>query len=208
MEYCEKVNLTNYSLIVPAVSVGNVGQLAADLLINSLKLEKLGYVWHGSVIPVAGGDPFGSSGTVSTGCEVFYSRKLELVVMQIRSGIVRSKGEFPQFVCAWAKQEGIRQIVILTGSSAHERRDEQLAGEPLRYIFCPLTPDAEKNNAFARQWRQFEVKDIHSRDRVPASGVSYIPGNRLLLVKNFSVPGSASKFKHPLTDCFQVPELH
>ncbi|KAL0281682.1 UNVERIFIED_CONTAM: hypothetical protein PYX00_002595 [Menopon gallinae] len=181
MEFCERINLRNYSLIVPSVSVGNVGQLAVDLLINSLGLKKLCYVWHESVIPVAGGDPFGNSKTISTGCEVFYSEKLELVVMQIRSGIMRTKSDFPQFLCSWVKEEGIRQVIILTGSSAHERRDEQLVGEPLRFIFCPLTPEAERNNAFARQWRGFEVKEIHSRDRGTVSGISYIPGSGIAL---------------------------
>ena len=53
----------------PAVSIGNVGQLAVDLVISSLTLNhcRIGYFHDACILPMAGNDPFNSNdGT--TGC--------------------------------------------------------------------------------------------------------------------------------------------
>lgn len=42
----------------PAVSVGNVGQLACDLLISALNARRVGFLYDDSTMPVAGSDPF------------------------------------------------------------------------------------------------------------------------------------------------------
>lgn len=42
----------------PSVSVGNVGQLAADLLINTLKLTHVGYLSDPAILPLVGNDAF------------------------------------------------------------------------------------------------------------------------------------------------------
>jgi hypothetical protein len=44
----------------PAVSVGNVGQLAVDLLVQNLHMDKVGYFSDDSFLPVIGNDPFAS----------------------------------------------------------------------------------------------------------------------------------------------------
>ncbi len=47
----------------PSVSIGNVGQLAADLVISTLSMAKVGYLYDDSLLPVVGNDPFASEGT-------------------------------------------------------------------------------------------------------------------------------------------------
>ena len=42
----------------PCISVGNVGQLAVDLLINSLRLGRVGYLHDPSLLPLVGNDAF------------------------------------------------------------------------------------------------------------------------------------------------------
>ena len=46
------------SLFQPAVSVGNVGQLAADLLISTMWLDRCGFIYHDSILPLVGNDPY------------------------------------------------------------------------------------------------------------------------------------------------------
>ena len=41
-------------LLQPCVSVGNVAQLAVDLLINTLSLSRAGHLHHPSILPLAG----------------------------------------------------------------------------------------------------------------------------------------------------------
>lgn len=45
--------------VQPALSIGNVGQLAVDLLIPSAKARRVAYLDEPSVLPCAGNDAFG-----------------------------------------------------------------------------------------------------------------------------------------------------
>ena len=47
-------DFTNYSLFIPSISVGNVGQLAIDLLISSLDMQKAGILYHAAIIGYIG----------------------------------------------------------------------------------------------------------------------------------------------------------
>ena len=42
----------------PCVSIGNVPQLAADLIINTLQLSRAGYLHHPGLLPLVGNDAF------------------------------------------------------------------------------------------------------------------------------------------------------
>ena len=76
----------DYTLVLPCISVGNVPQLAVDLLINSLlpcsdkgkDLELVGYIYSKHVRPFAGPDPFKLNGNMYStsiqgkSCQDFY----------------------------------------------------------------------------------------------------------------------------------------
>eukprot|EP01018_Ginkgo_biloba_P002858 Gb_26126 [translate_table: standard] len=47
------------TLILPALSIGNVGQLAVDLLVSSLGADKVGYLDDPYVLPCVGNDAYG-----------------------------------------------------------------------------------------------------------------------------------------------------
>jgi hypothetical protein len=54
----------------PSVAIGNVGQLAVDLLISTTQAKKCKTVWDPSFIPVVGSDPYSTSGNdIATGCD-------------------------------------------------------------------------------------------------------------------------------------------
>ena len=54
----------------PSVSVGNVGQLATDLLVTKLKPKKIGMIWHSAIMPLVGGDPYDfSQSDITTSAE-------------------------------------------------------------------------------------------------------------------------------------------
>ena len=63
-----------YSTIVlqPSVSVGNVPQLTVDLILNTLKLERVGWINDDSLLPVVGNDALDftrPAGYLHTGAE-------------------------------------------------------------------------------------------------------------------------------------------
>ena len=54
----------------PCVSVGNVAQLASDLLINTLKMERVGHLYDQCLLPLVCQSAFDhNTGELSTGAE-------------------------------------------------------------------------------------------------------------------------------------------
>jgi PAC2 family len=84
-------NWAGYTVIVPAVSVGNVGQLAVDVLICTYGLKKVGYFFDAHTLPFVGNDATSKAtkpkGRLTLGNEVFVSDERKLVVVQQRSSI-------------------------------------------------------------------------------------------------------------------------
>jgi len=165
-------NLTGYTVVLPAVSVGNVGQLAMDVLLASLTPSSLGQVHHPSLIPLVGPNPLDDSSTsITTAMQLYKHDPLKLVLLQIRSGIVPGKG--PQFLedfVNWCKSVGVSKVIVLTSSHAHERTDQQISSTPLRFLATPTlsTPPA---------WVQLETRERFpglSRQETPEA--VFIPG--------------------------------
>lgn len=48
-------------LFQPAVSVGNVGQLAIDLIISTLNMSKIGYFYTDCLVPMVGNNPYATA---------------------------------------------------------------------------------------------------------------------------------------------------
>ena len=72
----QRLALSSYTLSVgyvslqPCISVGNVGQLAVDLLINTLRLPRAGHLHHPSLLPLAGSGAYShTSGLLHTAAE-------------------------------------------------------------------------------------------------------------------------------------------
>ncbi|XP_048778809.2 proteasome assembly chaperone 2-like [Ostrea edulis] len=171
-----------YTLIVPAVSVGNVGQLAADLLISTMWLERCGFIYHDSILPLVGNDPFAHPEAdvckVVTSCEVYHSKLHQMVVIQQRAPFV--KGRMPSFrhwLTSWIKENKFEKVVILSSMHAHERLDVQLQGSQFRYV---ATPDLEAQHKErfsheALQWTTLEQRPTLSESGNTENSV-YLPG--------------------------------
>ena len=129
-----------YRLLLPSVSVGNVPQLALDLLINTATLPRVGWIKDDHLLPVVGGDAFDHehrSGILHCAAEVFVSEGDKLLIVQIRSPVAKSKGKrFMERLIHWIKQCKFELVILLTSSQAHERRDIQLSGSLFRFLLA------------------------------------------------------------------------
>ncbi|KAK2721675.1 hypothetical protein QYM36_003844, partial [Artemia franciscana] len=86
----------------PSLSLGNVGQLSIDLLLQSFsdEVEKVGYLNHPSLLPVVGHSPYSIDvAELYLGCEV--SIPVHVLEMQVIAGIYdgQSTGLSVFFVC-------------------------------------------------------------------------------------------------------------
>lgn len=130
-------NLAGYTLILPSVSVGNVGQLAVDLLITNLTTEKIGIIHHPAIYPLVGGDPYDpDSNNVITSADLHLVSQLSLVIMQIRAPLIKGEREnLLTELAAWCKSVGIQDLVMLASCNAYERwQYNQITGSQLRYL--------------------------------------------------------------------------
>jgi len=79
--------LKGKAILLPAVGPGNVGQLAMDILIESLSAEKIGVLSHPFLLPSVGVDAYShqKAGTLCHPLELYHVRDSEYVLLQQRS---------------------------------------------------------------------------------------------------------------------------
>jgi len=171
--------VTGFTAIIPSVCVGNVGQLATDLVLASAAApRRVSAVSHPALLPVVGADPIDETDNdrLMTACEVFRNDEKKLLVFQIRSGInAQGKDDFVAALVDWCKVENVSELIVLTSSSAEERIDEQLTGPQFRYL---STIEEEKFRKL--DWIQLEKRKrfpgLEHGKEVGAADAIFLPG--------------------------------
>jgi len=130
------VDFSNHTLVLPLLSIGNVGQLVADLLIFNGKFEKVGYLDSPYVFPVVGNDSFTTNGGIlTTNLEVFKHPDRPITIIQQRAPVIKKHNlDFVQSLVAWIKECKFKEVVILGSIDASRRIDIQMTSSPLRYV--------------------------------------------------------------------------
>uniref|UniRef100_A0A182J3S1 Proteasome assembly chaperone 2 n=1 Tax=Anopheles atroparvus TaxID=41427 RepID=A0A182J3S1_ANOAO len=130
-----EIDFTGYSFIVPSVSVGNVPQLAVDVVIENLQLEPLGQVWHPALIPIVGPAAFEHepNGSITTSAELYASEEKKLLVLQIRAPLVGSlqRAFFAQ-LADFVRDRKLARVFVLSSCFSHEKFDIRTG--PFRYV--------------------------------------------------------------------------
>jgi len=177
------------TLFVPTVSVGNVGQLSVDLIISTLGMERVGYIHHPSLLPVAGNNPFAHEDSntcqLMTCCEVYESQTAKVVVIQQRAPIVKGRGkQFSDWLTAWIKSQKFHQIVVLTSAFAQLRTDQQMGGSPFRILQSASMKELCGDWFKSHDWTELETRRSFPTPtplEISASGENqqlvYMPGS-------------------------------
>jgi len=188
-----------YTFILPAVSVGNVGQLAVDLVISTLQMKKAGLIHDDSITPVIGSDPYkgcfssrvgtlqlkpedatsNPAPSLMTSCELYESTSHRLVVMQLRSPLIRGrKTSFLRRLVDFIKEMRFSQTMILSSSHAHERIDTQLRGDQFRFLSSSSFLEAPLSEVLSTLgWTRLETRE--NRDDYGKDVNPYMPGGGL-----------------------------
>ncbi|KAJ9135574.1 hypothetical protein P3X46_032743 [Hevea brasiliensis] len=106
------------TLLLPALSIGNVGQLAVDLLVSSTKAERIGYLDDPYILPCVGNDAYGPipCGDLALPLEAYDSPASALTLIQQRSPVVQGMMiEFAKNLADFAVTSGKKHIVVLSG---------------------------------------------------------------------------------------------
>jgi len=188
----ESHNWQGYTLIMPSVCYCHIGQIAVDMLINSLKMKSAMILDWQCVEPIVAFNPYltNQEEELAFGCQVYEASNLKLLVIQQRGSIVSGKRqEFVNELLSFFKKYKLQEIIVLTAFNAVERTDVQLAGsDQFRYL-------STKNEPILN-WTQLEEridkhhhKSVRERDQyyIASGGIS----NRLYF--------AAKQEKIPLT---------
>lgn len=108
------MELSGYTLILPSVAVGNVGQLSVDLVISSLGLRRSGRFFDTAFIPLVGADPYNEqSQDICTAVDVYVSDEKKLVALQIRSPVTRKPTKFFNDLLNFVTDNKIAKVIGL-----------------------------------------------------------------------------------------------
>ncbi|KAL7002739.1 hypothetical protein U1Q18_003895 [Sarracenia purpurea var. burkii] len=105
------------TLILPALSIGNVGQLAVDLLISSTRAGRIGYLDDPNILPCVGNDAYWPTpqGDLALPLEAYDSSSNLLTLIQQRSPVVKGMMlEFAKNMADFAVASGKKHIVVLS----------------------------------------------------------------------------------------------
>lgn len=129
-----KTVIQGYTFIVPSLSVGNVPQLAVDLVIESLKMKKIGFAFHPGVVPVIGPCAFSHETETTSSCEVYVSESKKLVVLQLRAPVaVKQLQSFLDELLVFLSECEPKEVIVLGSCFSHERHDPALKRK-LEYV--------------------------------------------------------------------------
>ncbi|CAF0775074.1 unnamed protein product [Rotaria sp. Silwood1] len=174
MTETQKKDWKGYTLVMPSICHCHVGQLAVDILINTLHMKSVHSLDWTCVEPVIAYDPYENTNreNLAFGIEVYEEQNLKILVIQQRGNIVSGKRqEFVDKLLAFFKNEQLKEIIVLTAFNAVERNDVQLTGEQFRYL---STTEINSNdlNWIALEERQDKNhhKIVRDRDRYYIAG--------------------------------------
>ncbi|XP_055374890.1 proteasome assembly chaperone 2 [Condylostylus longicornis] len=120
----EDVDLTGYSVIIPSICVGNVAQLAVDLIIATLEMKRIGSGYHNACMPIMGPPAYHHDNTKTVSLELYQDAEKKLVVFQLRSPLVSVYiDEFHKDLLKFITTNKISKAYILSSSHAYERHD-------------------------------------------------------------------------------------
>ncbi|KAI1290214.1 Proteasome assembly chaperone 2 [Halotydeus destructor] len=166
------------TLVLPCVSVGNVGQLAIDLLASTLlkskKLSLVGRIRSNAFRPVVGPNPFELSDKLMTTAEVYDSPEMNVTVMQIRSPCYHDKRQsFLDNLVDWIKSSQFAKVILLSSTYSQFLSDLDASEQP-----NPVRQFANFELDAGSQIKQVTKVERYSH-RPDENGMINIPGSGL-----------------------------
>jgi len=173
--------LSGYSVILPAVSVGNAGQLCIDVLLENIDKNKMSctQVLHPSIVPIVGPDPLrlgGDDSAVLTAMQAYTVTDSRLVIFQLRSGILPGAGAaFIADFLKWFQEADCADLIVIGSMQSHECIDKQITGTPLRYLSTTQNSRQIPDQFVQLESREEQATGFMQNDNNTSSG-PFIPG--------------------------------
>ncbi|KAB1207207.1 Proteasome assembly chaperone 2 [Morella rubra] len=176
------------TLVLPALSIGNVGQLAVDLMVSSTKAERIGYLDNPYVLPCIGNDAYGPipQGELALPLEAYDSSSNALTLLQQRSPVVKVmtlalflllltiylgaayvfKGrmvEFAKNLADFAAASGKKHVVVLSGLDFGRWRNIDMSSGSQIYYLSSMNADGTDDYCEQLGWKRLQEYDPAQR---------------------------------------------
>ncbi|CAL8102172.1 unnamed protein product [Calicophoron daubneyi] len=144
----------SYTAIVTCVGVGNVAQLACDLLVNNLQCTLAADLNFRYVAAIVGSNPYDSpTNALTTSSQLFVDDAHKLVLLQTRSPPFSGcRKKHVNELADFLKSVGFHRIVIISSSSATQQKDAELLGSRMRYATNKLFDQSDIDTFQSRNW--------------------------------------------------------
>ncbi|XP_047967770.1 proteasome assembly chaperone 2 [Salvia hispanica] len=150
------------TLILPALSIGNVGQLAVDLLISSLKAEKVACLDDPNVLPCVGNDAYSPSplGKLALSLEAYEASSSELTLVQQRSPVVKGMMmAYAKNIANFAAANGKKHIVLLSSLDFGRWRNIDMSSGLQIYYLSSSNLDGTDAECESLGWKKLQDYD-------------------------------------------------
>ncbi|XP_043709964.1 proteasome assembly chaperone 2 [Telopea speciosissima] len=147
------------TLILPALSIGNVGQLAVDLLVSSMRADKIGYLDDPLVLPCVGNDAYGPDpqGLLALPLEAYDSPSNALTLIQQRSPVVKGMMvEFAKNLANFAASTGKKHVIVLSSLDSGKRQKLDMLSEMQIYYLSTANMDGTDNDCERIGWKKLQ----------------------------------------------------
>ncbi|KAJ2841726.1 hypothetical protein IWW36_006160, partial [Coemansia brasiliensis] len=126
----KQVHTQGSTLILPCVSIGNVPQLAVDLLINTLEATRIGIIHTSTLLPISSstsGFDHLPKEQRSVPVEVYQTSDSKWTILQQRSPpLPKHQKKWARELVEFIKQGEFAKVVLLTSSDAALRADKMI----------------------------------------------------------------------------------
>lgn len=170
----------DYTLIVPICAVGNIGQLACDLIISTLlskqECQLVGRIHSPALMSVVGPNAYSIQGPPTTSTEVYESKKHKVVLVQQRTSYYKSlKNIYIDELVHWIKESKFDSVLVLASSFAQCNPDTSQLGS----LYCPIRSITTSQFVPNERWLNLNIKPIPDKRtiKVIQDGLTFLPGS-------------------------------
>ncbi|GAA0141204.1 chaperone [Lithospermum erythrorhizon] len=154
------------TLLLPALSIGNVGQLAVDVLIPTLKAERIGYIDDPNVLPCVGNDAYWPSpiGKLALPLEAYQSSAHSLTLLQQRSPVVKGMMvEYAKNLADFAAASGKKHVIVLSSLDFGQWKTIDMSNGLQIYYISSSGTDGQDEECERLGWKRLQEYNSQQR---------------------------------------------